>query len=58
MISPHSVQTDPATIDRWISAGWAYVCPDFERPNMTVLRWTGLGDPRAPAEKVIDGQAK
>lgn len=58
MISPHSVQTDPATIDRWISAGWAYVRPDFERPDMTVLRWTGLGDPRAPAEKVIDGQAK
>lgn len=43
-----SVPTDQATIDRWIAAGWAVVCPDFDRPNHTRLRWAGIGEPRSP----------
>lgn len=49
MISPHSVPTDPAMLDRWIKAGWAVVCPDFDRPDRTIMRWTGLGEARRPA---------
>jgi hypothetical protein len=48
MTSRHSVPTDPVIIDRWIAVGWTVVCPDFERPNHTIMRWSGSGDPRKP----------
>lgn len=35
-------------IARWIAVGWAVVCPDFDRPNHTRLRWDGVGEPRQP----------
>jgi hypothetical protein len=43
-----SIPTDQATIDRWIAAGWAVVCPDFERPNHTLMRWDRAGEPVQP----------
>lgn len=55
MISPHSVPTSSATIDRWIKAGWAVVCPDFDRPDRTIMRWAGLGEARRPAGEDENG---
>jgi hypothetical protein len=54
MTSRHSVPTDPAIIDRWLSVGWAVWGPDFDRPDHTVMRWAGIGNPRRPVENLVD----
>lgn len=37
-------------IDAWIDAGWSYVCPDFDRPNHSIVKWQRTGEPQQPRE--------
>jgi hypothetical protein len=44
------VSIPTSQIGRWIAAGWSVVRPDFDRPNHTLMRWAGVGEPREPGE--------
>jgi len=46
------VSVPTSEIERWVAVGWSVVCPDFDRPNHTHMRWTGLGEPRSPHGEV------
>jgi hypothetical protein len=43
-----SVSVPTSDIMPWIAVGWSVVCPDFDRPNHTRMRWAGVGEPRKP----------
>lgn len=35
-------------LERWYSAGWAYVMPDFDKAGHSKIEWLADSAPRAP----------
>lgn len=48
MTAPYRRSVPTNDIVPWVTVGWAVVCPDFDQPDYTVIRWTGTGEPREP----------
>lgn len=39
-------------LDDWYSCGWAYVCPDFDRPDFYKIEWLSTKAPVEPSNRV------
>jgi hypothetical protein len=37
-----------ATVEAWWAVGWAYVMPDFDTPNNSLIEWLSDKPPREP----------
>ncbi len=41
-----------AGMSRWWECGWAYVMPDFDTPNHSIIEWISEKAPVEPANRV------
>lgn len=46
---PQRKSVPTASVESWWAVGWAYVMPDFDRPNYSIVEWLSNAPVKFPA---------